>query len=436
MKKKCKYANYFYILFIVLLFTHCNQLVEREVNKDEVISNKKTEIYYCPMHPKVVQNKKGKCPEPECMGMDLILKVSDDALNSVLKPVTSSVLSIIKTINPIEKEVSSDFDVQGYIDYDTQTQHNIASRYNGRIEKLYIKYEFQLVKKGDKVFDIYSPDLVTAQENLIYVINTDPQNGELISATKQKLKLLGFTDEQTSELTKTKKIQRIVSVYSKWDGHIHEMINNPALSDNNGMTAMEGGESTNPNNQNTNLSNNLLQTNELSVKEGMYVSRGQTIFNIVNPHNVIAILQIRAKDISKLKINQLVEIVIGESKVVMNEKINFIEPFIKPNSKTLMARVTINNNAYKYKIGTLVKATLKGENTEGLFVPVKAVIDLGKEKIVWLKKDGQFIATKIETGLETNNWIEIYDGITKNDEIAIDAHYLNDSESFIKIINE
>lgn len=411
------------------------QQSETENPKPMVSEAERSETYYCPMHPEIVQDHPGICPKPECKGMELVLKVSEDALNTVLKPVNSSVLSSVQTIHPIEQEVSLAFEALGTINFDPLTYHTIASRLDGRIEKLYIKSNFQQVKKGERLFDIYSPELVTAQENLLYLLNTDATESNLIDAAKQKLNLLGFTEDQITELLTTKKVKFSIPVYSKWAGQVLES-NNEQLNNNvsDGMSNMaeNSTKSTIASSKNS-ASTSALQTPVLTVKEGMYITRGQTVFNLIDPHQLIAVIQVRSENIAKLQLNQQVELILDNdtnNKIV--SKISFIEPFLKPNSKTLAVRVNIDNSNLKIKAGTFVKAKINAESTEGLFVPYQAVIDLGKQKMVWVKKEGGFIAQKIETGVTTKEWVEIYDGITAKDAIAKEAHYLNDSESFIK----
>lgn len=439
-KKASDFFTMLKFLIVALTVVSCGEPAKQNEQQQSETENPKPmashpETYYCPMHPEIVQDHPGTCPKPECKGMELVLKVSEDALNIVLKPVTSSVLSSVKTIHPIEQEVSLDFEAMGTINFDPLTYHNIASRINGRIEKLYIKYNYQQVKKGERLFDIYSPELVTAQENILYLLNTDGSELNLIAAAKQKLNLLGFTEEQMDELLTTKKVKYSIPVYSKWEGQVQES-NNEQLNSNvsDGMSNMADNSTNSATASKNSGIVGALQTPVLTVKEGMYVTRGQTVFNLMDPHQLIAVLQVRSENIAKLQLNQQVELILDNdtnNKIV--SKINFIEPFLKPNSKTLAIRVNIDNSNLKIKAGTFVKAKIKAEPTEGLFIPYQAVIDLGKQKMVWIKKEGYFVAKKIETGVITKEWVEIYDGITAKDEIAKEAHYLNDSESFIKI---
>jgi membrane fusion protein, copper/silver efflux system len=408
------------LLLILFLFLSCNQHPKQKETKQ--VETKK-EIYYCPMHPEVQQDHPGICPKPECKGMELVKKEPQDELNVVLQSVNSSVLSNVKTMHPENRGVANTVEMQGYIDYDERSKHDIASRFDGRIEKLYIKYNYQPIHKGDKIFDIYSPELVTAQQNLLFLLNTDKESTDLSDAAKQKLKILGMSDEQIEHLIVRRKPENSVSIFSKWEGHIHEMQN---VQNDNSSRAME-----------PNSSQNSAQTSAISIKEGMYVTRGQTIFNIVDPHNVAVMLQIKTQDIGNVTVNQEVTLEIDETpKMVMTGKIAFIEPVLKAGYKTAIARVYIDNGGHKHKVGTLVRGHINGANVEGLWVPASSVVDLGKKKIVWLKRDGHFIARKIETGAITKDWIEVMDGVTSKDEIALEGHYLTDSEGFIKTTEE
>ena len=111
----------------------------------------------------------------------------------------------------------------------------------------------------------------------------------------------------------------------------------------------------------------------------------------------------------------------------------FIEPVFNVNSKSMMIRVNLNNQTHNHKVGSLVNAKIISDSLETLWVPITAVVDLGKDKIVWKWNDGHFKAKKIETGIKVNNWIEIADGLTEADQIASEAHFLSDSEGFIKL---
>ncbi|MBI3503180.1 MAG: efflux RND transporter periplasmic adaptor subunit [Bacteroidetes bacterium] len=403
------------LLFTVVLIS-CGENKKEEKN---ISAKEDSLIYYCPMHPDVVSSKPGKCPHAECKGMELVLKTSD-TLEKVLKPVNSSVPASIKTIKPVFKKISSQVEANGYFDFDTRTMNNISSLYSGRIEKLYVKYIYQQVHKGEKLLEIYSPELVTAQQNFLYVLKNDSAEKNLINAAKQKMILLGFPNELISELENIKKVMTTIPVFSNYEGHIHPM-KNMSVAEMNPMTigSMMGKK-------------DFQFNKELNVKEGQYVMMGETIFNIVDAHHLAAMLQIKPEDAAKIKIGDEVEISTEDNPMTMKGKIDFIEPMLLQDAKTMMARVYIDNSEHNHKVGSLLKAKIKTGEAEALWIPVSALVDLGKEKIVWQKKDGNFIAKKVETGMIANGMIEISDGLTEENEIALEAHYLTDSEGFIK----
>ncbi len=409
-------------IFAVFLLVFIFSCDETKQKKQELKTEKRKmeTVYYCPMHPHVTQNHMGKCWEDECKGMDLILKTSDDLLEQVLQPVNTSVLSAIRTVKPVYKKMDLDIVTNGYIDYDSRTENNISSLYSGRIENLYIKYPYQPVRKGEKLFEIYSPELVTAQENFLYLLQNDSTETGLINAVSQKLKVLGFTDAMLKEIVKTKKSKITIPVYSPYEGHVYTGEN---MQSSSGKETMERKPK-----------DGFLRNENLSVKEGMYIMMGETVFNIVNPNNVVALLQIKARDLSKINQDANVEITIdGNPEMVMHGRIGLIEPVFKEGSKTTTARVYINNSEHKHRVGTLLKARIKGSELETLWIPTSSLVDLGSEKIVWLMKNESFTAKRVETGTITNNMVEVSDGLTEEDEIAMEAHYLIDSEAFIKI---
>jgi Cu(I)/Ag(I) efflux system membrane fusion protein len=113
--------------------------------------------------------------------------------------------------------------------------------------------------------------------------------------------------------------------------------------------------------------------------------------------------------------------------------IDFIEPFYRKDSKTLTARVYFNNSVMKIPIGSQVKATVFGNTKEAWWLPNDAVVSLGLDKIVFQKTGEGFKAVKITTGITQKNHIQILKGLTEKDSVAVNAQYLMDSESFIKV---
>jgi Cu(I)/Ag(I) efflux system membrane fusion protein len=388
--------------------------------KEQATTQAKSDVKYtCPMHPQVLEDHPGTCP---ICGMTLVKKsgqASEGAgisLSTVLEPMNSSVVSTVKAITPESKEVRIVVSANGYLDFDTRTFNNIASRFSGRIEKLYIKYAFQEIHRGQRIFDVYSPELVTDQQDLIYLVKNSPAETGLISAAKQKLLLLGLTDAQVEQVVRTGKAFYSLPIYSPYDGHVHDMPHSQMA---------EAQPTISP--------ANFIGNTPLAIKEGMYVKKGQTLFNVVDPHMLWAIIKIDHSTIASIKLHQTVKLSVpDEPDQIIAGRVDFIEPTLQSGDKTTSVRVYVHNMNHELKVGSLVKAEIETGNDKGLWIPRTAVVNLGKGTIVWLKTGAAYHAYQVQTGIENGNEIQVTKGLTVADSIAVNAQYLSDSESFIK----
>ncbi|GAC1307481.1 MAG: efflux RND transporter periplasmic adaptor subunit [Mucilaginibacter sp.] len=415
MKKKMRPIKHA-ILLVILIFgavactDHKPATVKMQANSDVK--------YTCPMHPQILEDHPGSCP---ICGMALVKKsgqASEGAgisLNTVLQPVNSSVISSVDAITPQRKEIPASISADGYLDFDARTFNNIASRFSGRIEKLYINYAFQEIHRGERIFDIYSPDMVTAQQDLIYLAKNSPQETSLINAARQKLLLQGMTGEQISRVVKTGRAFYSLPVYSPYDGHVHDTQH----------SQMEGAA--------TETAANFSNNPPLAVKEGMFVQKGQTLFNVVDSHKLWAVIKINPSAISAVRLNQPVAITLPDVPgKIINARVNFIEPVLENGDKATSIRVYVNNMDHGLKVNSLVKAEIQTGIKTGLWVPRSAVVDLGQTKIVWLKAGSLYRAHEVSTGTINGNEIQVTKGLAQTDSLASNARYLTDSESFIK----
>jgi Cu(I)/Ag(I) efflux system membrane fusion protein len=344
-------------------------------------------------------------------------KITELDINTLLQPTNLVVVSSIAVTTIELSKQPVKVDALGSISYDTRQVGNISATYAGRIEKLYIRYRFQKIYKGQKVMDIYSPELMTAQQNHLFLLRNDAANVSLISASKQRLQLLGMTPSQIENFIKAGKPIFAVPVYSNHTGHIHEASANtmPASS----QAGMQDVPTT---------------TEELSLRPGMYIQKGQSLFAVYNPNRVWATLNIYAETHMLVKQGDAVVIVpeTAPAKQVRG-KINFIEPFFREGSKTLTARVYFDNSTLQLPIGSQVRATIFSGFEEAAWLPESAVVSLGSDKVVFIKQHGGFKAHKLVTGLSNNGRIQVVSGLTNKDTVAQNGQYLIDSESFIKV---
>ncbi|HWI89955.1 MAG TPA: efflux RND transporter periplasmic adaptor subunit [Flavisolibacter sp.] len=402
------------LLFLTsaIIFTSCKEKTSVQASSREQ--------WTCSMHPEIIRDKPGSCP---ICGMDLIRKVdnavaiNDIKLDDLLQPTDRFVVSTVPVTTIQQKEELIEVDALGTIAYDTRLVNTISARVSGRIEKLYVKYRYQHVMKGQKIMDIYSPDLLASQQELLFVIKNDPSNTSLINAAKQKLLLLGMNEGQLQQIIRTGKPSLTVSVYSNYTGHIHEAGN-----------TMPGE---NADNQRMDIAR---ITEDLSIKEGMYVEKGQNIFQLYDVSRSWVLLNIFPEYLSLVKKGDAVKIIPETSPGKdFRGQIDFIEPLYRKENKTLTARVYFNNSQLQIPVGSQVKATVFVNSTNANWLPKDAVLSLGIDKVVFIKQSGGFKAHKVETGLANNDVIQIVSGLNSIDSVAMNAQFLTDSESFIKV---
>src|SRR3990167_10429578 len=181
------------------------------------------DIYTCSMHPEINQDKPGNCP---ICGMTLVKKqplgqgVKSTSIENLLKRTDNFIVGNFKTTTPKDTTINSEINLPGIVVYDPNSSINIVARTSGRIEKMYVNYKYQKVAKGQKLFDIYSPELLTEQQNFIYLISNDAENQSIITASKQKLLLYGMTLSQINTLASAKRVNPVISIYSSASGII------------------------------------------------------------------------------------------------------------------------------------------------------------------------------------------------------------------------
>lgn len=392
-------------------------LVEVDAHKHDEDSQNMAS-YTCPMpEDSVFSDKPGICPK---CGMTLIKTENHDqhtddyTIDQLLKPTNQFVIGKYPVITAKDTAISGEINLPGVVAYDPAAAVNIAARISGRIEKMYINYKFQVVKKGQKLFDVYSPELLTEQQNFIFLNSDDPENTSIIEASKQKLLLYGMTQSQISSMAKSKTANARITIYSPVEGIIS---GTESMSERN-----ESGMSFKNNN-----------TEALGVKEGNYIKKGEVVFKLLSTDRVWGIFNVMQGNSAFIKINQPV-LVTSEMNGMkpFTAKINYIETQFNPEDRSNSVRVYLNNKMLKLPIGLRLEGLVKISPVQGIWLDKKALVSTGTQKIIFTKKDGSFKAKAIKTGLEIGDFIQILSGISLKDELAQNAQYLMDSESFIK----
>ena len=407
----------FTILFLAVVFIGgaVYFFVTKTSNHSEM--EHQNEVYTCSMHPEVIKDKPGSCP---ICGMTLVKKVTEDhsekndSINDLLKPTDSFVVGNYQTTTVKDTVINSEISLPGIVSYDPNSAVNIAARTSGRIEKMYVNYKYQKVTKGQKIFEIYSPELLTEQQNFIYLISNDSQNTSIINSAKQKLLLYGMSNNQVNTLASAKKVNPVIVIYSPANG---------IITGTEKMTS----SSVSP------MSNTSSNTETLDVKQGNYIKKGEVVFKLANTDKVWGIFNVLQGYNSLIKINQSIDISSElDEKNSIYSKINFVETQLNPTDKTNRIRVHLNNSTIKLPIGTRLQGVVQLNSTKGIWLQKQTLVSLGNKKVVFLKLDNGFKATTIQTGIEIDDFVQIIGGVSVGDTIAKNAQYLIDSESFIK----
>lgn len=340
--------------------------------------------------------------------------IKSTSIENLLKRTDNFIVGNYKTTTPKDTIINSEINLPGIVAYDPNSSVNIAARMSGRIERMYVNYKYQKVTKGQKLFDIYSPELLTEQQNFIYLITNDTENQSIIKASKQKLQLYGMTLNQVNALTSSKRANPVISIYSPASGIIQ------------GTESMT--KSTEGSMQNSNIT-----TEALTIKEGDYIKKSEVVFKLVNTNKVWGVFNVLQGYNSLIKINQSIKI---SSELIENEpitaKVNFIETQFNQTDRTNSVRVYLNNISLQLPIGLRLQGMVKTNSTKATWLEKEALVTIGNKKIVFMKMKDGFKAKEIKTGMEINDFIQIIEGISVEDTIAKNAQFLIDSESFIK----
>ncbi|GAA4310230.1 efflux RND transporter periplasmic adaptor subunit [Nibribacter koreensis] len=424
------------ILLLPFCFTACKKERE-EANGME---------YTCPMHPQIVQDKPGSCP---ICGMDLVAKQPADApaptvpagLDYLLQPADQAVVSSIQTIKPVQKQVENEITMSGVVTYDTRRQYTIPARFGGRIEKLYVQFNYQPVRKGQKLYDIYSPELVTAQKELLYLLKNDPGNAALIAGARQKLRLLGATEGQISQLARTRRESYTFSVYSPYTGYVLDpavtasptaapVTASPATGGGDGMGGMGGASG----GASSTTAAPASAPQGFAIREGMYVTTGQALLKVIDASQVWAQFNVASNAAGQLKKGTPITISFNQIPgKTMQSSVHLVEPVYGEGQNFAQVRVLLPAQGNSILIGQVITGKVAYSTGSALWVPKDAVLDLGNQSVAFLKADGVFKPTAVQVGQRAGEQVEIVSGLKANDVIAANAQFLVDSESFIKV---
>ncbi len=369
------------------------------------------QLYTCSMHPFIIREKPGVCP---ICGMELIKKI-DDSSGSSAQPISVDHLSLsqnqrvmanVATVEATMETLNKEINAVGIVQYDQSRQAKVTAWVAGRIDRLNVNSVGAIVSKGKPVAEVYSPDLVAAQQEYLLAIKSRnqlnnssftsiAQNGEgLVAAAKERLLLLGVKASQIEALERNGNPTMRLPVFSPFSGVVIEKM----------------------------------------VQQGQYVSAGEVLFNIADLSSIWVELEIYENESPYVHVGQQVEIRSQSlSQSSFTGRISFIYPFLDPKTRTLKARVEMANPGITLKPDMFVNAIIKQPLDSSIVVPVTAVMDTGKRQVVWVESaPGSFESREVRVGQRSNDKIQILSGLNPGDKVAVSGGYLIDSESQLK----
>ena len=352
--------------------------------------------YTCSMHPEIRESKPGKCP---ICGMNLTFVEADDTDDNDSETASNVVgkvrlrkkqlshfrpTSFTVTNKSMEKEVR----LLGTVVRSEARESNIPARVRGRVERVYIKSTGSMIKTGEPVVDIYSPELITAGEEYLVA-----RRGQMLRQAEEKLKLWGVKPFQYRKWRRQNRVPKKITIYSPVTG--------------------------------------IVKKHRTVV--GKYMQEGESFCELYDLSSVWVEIDVYEHDANLVKLGQKVALrFIAVPGVTIEGEIDFISPFLSASSRTLKVRTTIDNSDGQLKPGMIADVSLQIvlPDANPLVVPRTAVIDTGKRQVVWLRvNDREFQAQVIQGGYESHGYLEVKQGLNANDQVVLDGNFLLDAQA-------
>ena len=357
------------------------------------IADEQKEILYwvAPMDPNYQRDKPGKSP----MGMDLVPVYADDNAQGgtvSIKPEVVQNLGV-RTVKAERTRLWRGIDTVGYVDYDESRVSHIHLRTEGWIENLAVKSEGERVKKDERLFDLYSPELVNAQKEFVTALSSG--NKSLIRASKPRLAALGVSDSQIKQIEKTRQTRHHISIFAPQDGVV----------------------------------------SSLMVREGMFVKPSMNVMSLGDLSSVWLLAEVFEKQAQWVRVGHDAEVrlsfVPGH---VWQGKVEYIYPSLDPKTRTLKVRLRFENPDEGLKPNMYANVRIFGGPKENIIViPLEGLIRTGREERVIIDLDeGRFEAREVVSGIESGDYVEIIQGVDEGERVVTSGQFLIDSEASMR----
>lgn len=369
-------------------------------------TGKKIKYWQAPMNPTYIRNEPGKSP----MGMDLVPVYEEEGEEKVpasvirIDPVTVQNMGV-RLARVQRKPLFRNIRAYGTVAYDERRMKVVSAWVGGRIDKLYVDFTGVAVKKGDPLAELYSPELVSTQQELILALETRGRlwalgNQEslssashLVEATKQRLLLWGITKDQIDEIEKTRKVRTHMTIHAPIGGIVIDK----------------------------------------KVFEGQYVKEGERLYTIADLSMVWVLADVYEYELPWVRNGMPAEM---ELSYIPGKrfkgKVLYIYPYMDEKTRTAKLRLEFKNSRYQLKPGMYANIYLNPRmSADSLVIPQEAVIDSGVRKLVFVSLGkGKFQPREVKIGIEgAENEFQVLKGLQEGEEIVVSGQFMLDSES-------
>lgn len=383
------------IIFGWMFFHNSGNNIESEHKHDQ--QEEVSITWTCSMHPQIKMDKPGKCP---LCGMDLIpldLSSSDEEVSPNEIQMTEAAMKIadIQTIEVRKDYSNKEVYLLGKVKPDERNIAELTARFGGRMEKLFVNFTGQNVVKGEKLATIYSPELVTAQKELLEAIEYKESNPAFYRATRNKLKLWDLNDEQIKQIEENGEPQHYFNV----------------LSPITGTVTMR------------------------HVSLGDYVKEGSALFQVIDLRKIWVMFEAYESDLPWLSHGDHVvfniQSIPGKT---YSGLVAYIDPFINAKTRIANVRLEVENPNLELKpemyVNGIVHPKMSG-NKKDLLIPKTSVLWTGKRSVVYVKVPDRnkvsFLYREITLGPDAGEFYIVIKGLEEGEIIAMNGVFKIDA---------
>lgn len=344
----------------------------------------------------------------------------DSQLTSLLQPTNAQVVDQQSVVTPSYETKILTIETEGIVNYDTRSENSIAARTDGRVERLLVKYNYQPIKKGQLIMELYAPELAEAQQELLF-LKRNKADEYLLAKTKQRLLWMGVTENTIQQILRTEKVNYRVPVYSPVNGFIVE------------KTAVNSSA---PMVSSTAQSNNMENSSPMMLREGQYIRAGQPLFTVYTADKLVAEFSLKPTVARLVKLGNKFSLYksVDKENTLQIVSIQQILPQFKMGGQFTIARAYLP--AKNFRVGDLLTGRIPVLIPKSIWLPETAVLNLGQKQVVFIKENEVFKPKQVQTGFRLESMVQIKEEGAENWQVAKNAAYLVDSESFIKITDE